>query len=47
MTLGTKAIFENIQGVKSAQKIRTHHIKVNILLVVYLQMEDNQEIKGI
>jgi hypothetical protein len=47
MTLGTKAIFENIHGVKSAPKIRTHHIKGKILLDVLLQMEDNQEMKGI
>jgi hypothetical protein len=47
MTLGSKAIFENIHGVKSAPKIRTHHIKEKILLDVLLQMEDNQEMKGI
>jgi len=43
----TKPIFENIHGVKSAPKIRTHHIKGKILLDVLLQMEDNQEMKGI
>jgi len=47
MTLGSKAIFENIHEVKSAEKIRTHHIKGKILLDVLLQMEDNQEMKGI
>ena len=46
MTLGTKAIFENIHGVKSAPKIRTHHIKGKILLDVFLQMEGNQEMDG-
>jgi cation diffusion facilitator family transporter len=43
----TKPIFENIHGVNSDPEIRTHHIKGKVLLDVFLQMEDTQEMEGI
>ena len=43
----TKPIFENIHEVKLAPEIRTHHIKGKILLDIFLQMEVNQEMKGV
>jgi cation diffusion facilitator family transporter len=43
----TKPVFENIHGLKSGPEIRTHHIKGKTLLDVFLQIENNQEIKGI
>jgi divalent metal cation (Fe/Co/Zn/Cd) transporter len=43
----TKPVFENIHGVNSVPEIRTHHIKGNTLLDVFLQVEDNEEMKGI
>jgi cation diffusion facilitator family transporter len=43
----TKPVFENIHGVNSDPVIRTHHIKGDTLLDVFLQVEDNEEMKGI
>jgi divalent metal cation (Fe/Co/Zn/Cd) transporter len=43
----TKPVFENIYGVKSGPEIRTHHIKGETLLDVFLQRKHNQEMKRI
>jgi cation diffusion facilitator family transporter len=43
----TKPVFENMDGVKRAPEIRSHHIKGKTLLDIFLQMEGHQEMEAI